>query len=158
MNEMFGMVEKHATRAGLDPFLVAAIVGHESAWEPWTVRFEPGWKYFYFVSEHADKIGISKVTEQHLQMFSWGLGQIMGSVARENGFEDHLTKLTIPDVNLFYMCKILKNLYSKYGNETDVIAAYNMGSPRKTKGGLYENQKNYVDPICSVLREMRKLK
>lgn len=158
MNDLFGVVEKQASKFGLDPLVVGAIIKQESAWEPWAMRYESQWSYFWFIRESAEQILISAATEKQLQMFSYGLGQVMGSVARELGFNDHLPKLCVPEINVFYMCMKLKKLLDKYGDEEDMIASYNMGSPRKTKGGLYENQKNYVDPICATLRQYRALK
>jgi soluble lytic murein transglycosylase-like protein len=59
-------------------------------------------------------------------------------------------------ISLSYGAKHLKNYLKRYPNESDVIASYNAGSPRKTKGGMYENQ-TYVDKVYKELLALRKL-
>lgn len=147
-----------ADKYGLDHNLVLAIISHETNGKPFKTRYEPAWKYLYFPREFADKLLISVETETVMQSMSWGVMQIMGSVAREHGFEDDLPKLTDPQLGLDYGCKHLKKLMVQYGgNETDAISAYNAGSVRKTDGGMYSNQVSYVDPVCSILRDLRKI-
>lgn len=147
----------HAERQGLDPILVQAIVEHESGGDPFVSRYEPHWRYLLSPRDYASRLGITGATEEMLQSMSWGLMQIMGSVARELGYDSHLVRLTDVELGLYWGCKKLKLLSRQYGEESDWIAAYNMGSPRKTPGGLYQNQKTYVDPIAARLRELRKL-
>lgn len=141
----------------LDPDLVRAIAQVESSYNPWAMRFEPAWRYFYFPREHADRLMITAQTEEMMQATSWGLMQVMGSVARELGFDLELPRLCIPEMGLNYGCKKLKKLFARYQYEEDVIAAYNAGSPRKEKSGMYFNQR-YVDKIRARLVSLRKIK
>lgn len=152
----YDLVKIYARQYRLDPILVGSIIEIESNWDAWAVRFEPAWRYYLDITEHAEILGISRVTEQTMQACSWGLGQIMGSVARQYGFEDHLQKLCLPEINLEYMCRHLQNFMQRYGVETDAISSYNQGSPRLTPGGMYQNQV-YVDKVSAVLRKYRAL-
>ena len=153
----WNLIREHAEAEKIDPYLVAAIVQTESGGNPWTVRFEPKWRYFLHVREYADSNLITVKTEEIMQATSWGLMQVMGTVARELGLKDIITRLTDPDVNLSYGCKKLRMLSWNAETESDVIAAYNAGSVRKTPGGMYENQR-YVDKVSELLRELREIK
>jgi soluble lytic murein transglycosylase-like protein len=83
---------------------------------------------------------------------SWGLMQIMGSVARQYGFKGNLSSLTEPEINIEIGCK---HFVSKYSVEPkDMISAYNAGSPKKTPEGLYVNQ-GYVDKVCAAWTRLR---
>lgn len=148
------VVEKAAQCEGLDLNLVKAIITVESSWDPRVSRYEKHWKYLYFVREFAEKNNITVETEIALQSMSIGLMQIMGTVAREMGFEGNLSELFKPDVNVFYGCKKLKSLLKKYPSELDVISAYNQGSPKMTDGGHYRNEK-YVSKVQLILRDLR---
>lgn len=131
--------------AGIDPMLAIAIAEVESAGDPLAVRFEPGWKYHYNVDNFAKLCRISQDTEQMLQACSFGLMQVMGTVARELGFEGSLIKLTDPRIGAKYGCLKLSKLFKVLNSVDDVIAAYNAGSPIK-KDGKYINQQ-YVDKV-----------
>lgn len=87
--------------------------------------------------------------ERSGQKMSWGLMQVMGAVAREYGFKGtFLSELCDPHVGLKYGMIHVQTLFKRYnGHWPDVIAAYNMGSPRRVDGGAYENQESYVDVV-----------
>lgn len=139
----------------VDADLVLATICTESGGASWKTRYEPGWTYLYFDREHAERLGITAATETVMQKMSWGLMQIMGSVARELGFNGDLPSLCEVDTNLAHGCRKLKQLMQRYAEETDWISAYNAGSPRKTDGQMYVNQR-YVDRVSWFLRELRK--
>ncbi len=109
---------------------------------------ERGWRYLLKVDEFANSNGVTYDTESTLQRFSWGLMQVMGSVAREYGMLGPLIKLTIPDVGLLYGCKHFKNFVKRYGNIPDAVSSYNQGSPIKSVKG-YKNQE-YVDKVMKA--------
>lgn len=142
-----------AQRHGLDVNLVRAISIVESVGNPWRVRYEEKFQYLYRCELFARQLGISTATEETLQRISWGPMQIMGSVAREDGYTDHLTKLVDPAVAYEWSCLQLKQLLRRYG-ETDAIAAWNAGSPR-TRAGAYVNQV-YVNKVTGVLELLRR--
>lgn len=123
--------------------LVRAVCQVESGMNPWSIRYEPGWKYFC-----GDQLRMT-LTERFTQMCSWGLGQVMGSVAREYGYAGPMPQLCEPDIGLTYTCKHLKHFYLAYDNWPDTIASYNAGSPRKLGTNLYVNQR-YIDSVIKI--------
>ena len=151
------LVLKKATEFKLDVNLVRAIISTESSWNPFAIRYEPQWRYFYETRSLASLLGITHPTMELFQATSYGLMQIMGSVAYELGFRQSPVLLCDPEINLHYGCKKLKKLFEKYGHEDDVISSYNQGNPRKNNGGMYLNQR-YCDKVHSFLIEYRKLK
>lgn len=155
--QLVQMAEQAAVAHALDPNLVKAIITVESSWNPKVSRFEPNWTYFHFPREWASRLGITETTEKTLQALSIGLTQVMGTVAREQGFTGNLSDLFLPEVNLEYGCRKIKSLMRKYADEASVISSYNQGSPRKTEGGHFRNQ-IYVDKVSAELRKLRALK
>lgn len=148
-----------AEMAGLNPLLVKAIAQVESAWNTWAARYEPLFSYYYHAPEMADQLGLSVETEKACQRTSWGLLQIMGGVARERGFRDHLTQLCDPMLGLKYGCAQLKWLSQFAREEAELIAMYNggRGARERMPSGMFRNQR-YVDKVCKELNELRKLK
>jgi soluble lytic murein transglycosylase-like protein len=157
---MDDVVKAQAESFDLDADLVRAIITVESSWNPWVNRFEPAvyasMKYLVTPDAYASRLLISVETEKVNQSMSWGSMQVMGFLARELGFFGELTKLVQPEFGIKYGCMQLKRLFQRYNQESDVIAAYNAGSARKTVGGLYENQA-YVDKVHARLVNLRKI-
>lgn len=89
-------------------------------------------------------------TMRIMQMCSWGLCQVMGSVAYEHGLDKEFsvarkwpTSLLNPAIGLKYGCLHLKLNYDKWGpNPEHVYAAYNAGSVRFRGDGKLVNQEN----------------
>jgi soluble lytic murein transglycosylase-like protein len=143
---------KWAEQMGLDHNLVLAIISHESSFDPLAVRFEPHWAYLYKLEPFASLNHITVETERQLQCFSYGPGQLMGSVLRELGFKGNLLAIPgNPDLGVYYTCMKILQLTQKYSELDDVIAAYNAGSPRKLAQG-YANQV-YVDAVKAILNK-----
>jgi len=147
-------IRKIASKVGVEPALFEAICRAESNLDPYAVRFEPAWRYHHFPREWASRLNISVETERVLQACSWGLPQVMGSVAREYGFQDSLVRLTEPELCLYYGAKHLKKFMEKYGDDAEAVSAYNQGSNRKTEGGMFLNQ-TYVDRVFRIYRLIR---
>jgi soluble lytic murein transglycosylase-like protein len=145
---MEALIAKKAAEAAVEPELVKAIIAVESGGQPLVVRFEPDWRYLLRPELYARRLKITIPTETMLQQFSWGLMQVMGSVARELGFNGHMTQLCDVETNLHYGCKKLAMLTAKYPTTSDAIAAYNAGSPRMVQG-RYDNQ-GYVDKVYAA--------
>jgi soluble lytic murein transglycosylase-like protein len=146
-----------AEKFRIDANLIRAIVAVESAFNTFAMRCEPRanvQKYLLEPRHFAESNNLSVLTEETAQLSSWGLMQVMGFVARELGFEDHMTKLCIPEVGLYYGCLKLQSLLQKYGEEMSAIAAYNAGSPRKMTSGMFVNQR-YVDKVFQELLKLR---
>lgn len=155
--ELEQIATKHSKENNLDPDLIFSIISVESGWNAYAMRYEPAYRWLYYPRMFAEKLAITEFTEEHLQKFSYGLMQIMGAVCREYGFEKELVRVIEPENNLNIACKFIKKLFDKYGNENDVISAYNQGSNKKTKTGSYLNQL-YCDKVHSFLRSYRRLK
>lgn len=151
------LAQNKAKQHGVDPDLLLAIIAVESSWNPWSIRFEPKYQYFYFYNEHASQNHIDPFYEKSLQATSWGLCQVMGGVCRELGYHGMLTNVLQPDVSVQMGCLKIKELMVRYGGEAEsqIISAYNAGSARKLNG-LYVNQK-YVDKVHQELIVLRKL-
>lgn len=136
--------------------LLGAIVKVESGGDDFVTRYEDHYKYLFKVAECSQDNGITAGTEIIHQKTSWGAAQVMGAVAREFGYEDHLP-LLCGKLSLVYACKLIKRLASKYTHKEDIIAAYNAGSPVKTTDGKYKNQE-YVDKVMRAFVELEQLK
>lgn len=122
-----GLVETYSRKHGIPLALLAAIVQVESGWNPNAYRAEP-----------------------RLKDASMGLGQILGKTAIAYGFKGPLASLYNPEINLDWTGLILGKLRQRYGL-SDAIAAYNAGTPRKTRQNRYINQ-NYVDKVLRYYR------
>lgn len=142
-----GAILQYAPQFSLDPALVAAFAQVETGAVPDKVRFEPKWSYLVDVVTYSKLLQITEATETTLQKCSWGAMQVMGSVAREHGFNGYLHKLSSPTLGVYYGCIHLdwmKRVHGYTGN--DLISAYNAGQPKKDSSGEYLN-KIYVDHV-----------
>jgi len=90
----------------------------------------------------------SRDTEWWGQAASWGPMQIMGSTAREHGFESEFPELC-STLGVYYGCRHLDRLRDRFFDDhgwIGVAAAYNAGSVRRLADGRFENQA-YVDKL-----------
>lgn len=107
----------------LDPELLAALVMTESSGNPMAIRYEPAFESRYVVPtiDQHRSCG-NRATEIKLRAMSFGLTQIMGLVARENGFSDKwLTELLNVDKNLELGGTILRGHIKKRGLQKGLI-------------------------------------
>lgn len=150
LNPYIVLAKNIATKHGISPVLLLATIYQESGGRPWVTRFEPNYKYLYLPEVFAKKLNYSLDSEISLQKTSFGLCQIMGSVAREIGWhEGYLPEIFMPTTNLTIAAKYLFKLQSRFGSTANTIASYNAGTPRKTEDeGTYVNQ-NYVDSVIA---------
>ena len=141
----------------ITPELVFAICITESSLNPWATRYEPNWRWGATPLKFSKKLGITEDTERVQQATSWGLMQVMGTVARELGFLKELPRLCDPVLSLTYGIKKLKTIEKRYPNHLDeIIAAYNAGSPRRElKKNRFVNQ-DYVDKVFKNLERVDK--
>lgn len=154
----FSLVDPVSAQYKLPENLLAAIIMKESSWNDNVVRYEPHYAWVCDVKGFAKRLNASEATEQMLQMTSWGLCQVMGSVAREYNFQGWLTDLLKPEVNVKIGAQHLKAYLARYpAGITDAISAYNQGSPRKDPKGKYLNQ-DYVDTVLSYQADIAKTK
>lgn len=125
--QLASLARKAASAHGLDSTLVCAVVEQESAWNPWAMRYEPAFFTKYVAPLYTNnKISAS---EAYARGFSWGLMQVMGQVARENGFsEAFLSELCDPTEGLDIGCKVLRRkLDSMAGDTARGLLAWNGG-------------------------------
>lgn len=145
-------VDTIATKHGVNPLLIAAIIEIESAGNTFAIRYEPGWNYFIETGAR----GMSRATEEYQQKVSWGLMQVMGTVAREHGFDGpFLSALCQPSIGIEYGVRHFRKQLDRYnGSEVDAVAAYNAGTVVKRSGADYANQ-SYVTKVWNAYGRLR---
>jgi len=122
------LARKAAAAQSLDPALVCSVIEQESGWNPWAMRYEPLFFNKYVASLYTNnKISAS---EAYARGFSWGLMQVMGQVARENGFDaPFLSALCEPEQGLAIGCKVLRKKFdAASGDTTRALLAWNGGA------------------------------
>lgn len=134
---------------GVDPdALMFAWIAQESEWNLHAIRYEPGF-YRRWV---PDEVKRRSPTEAHARAFSWGLLQMMGQVAREQGFRPrYLTRLLDPATNIVLCSQYLVNDRKRNtdGTWAGALAAYN-GGLRGNREPPYRRQV-YIDKILARL-------
>jgi len=99
-----------AKKYGLDPALVCAVIEQESGWDTWAIRYEPAFFTKYVAPILATKM--ISVTEAYARSFSWGLMQVMGQVAYEEGFPGkYFSLLCDPATGIDAGCKHLAKMF-----------------------------------------------
>jgi soluble lytic murein transglycosylase-like protein len=148
-------IKKYATKNGLNPALVKAVIWKESNFDPGAYRYEPGF-YKRYIKNNED------YKTHPLQPFprtisaSYGLMQIMYTTALSIGFDEHgapmenFYMLYTPELNIklgcAYLAKMRKKYYSKKHSsystaDEKMLSSYNAGRP------ISGNKKTYVDRI-----------
>lgn len=141
-------IETTATSFGLDPNVVEAVVVTESGGNPWAYRPEPTYRYLVNVKtrhpfrrlsleeQHSNTapadfptLAGSPDQEWQAQRASWGLMQVMGAVAREQGCRaPFLTVLCDVVTGLEFGCKVLAGHLRWSANDLHrALRAYNGG-------------------------------
>jgi hypothetical protein len=141
-------IEKVAPAHGLEPDLVEAVVLTESGGNPWAWNPEPHYRYFVDVRTGRPfrKVTAAEIASQYppkdfrtiagdpdqewwAQQASWGLMQVMGAVAREQGYRDpYLPSLCEVVANLNVGCRHLSgHLAWAKGDIDKALRAYNGG-------------------------------
>lgn len=99
-----GIVRKWATKYQLDPALVCAVCEQESSWNIYAIRWEAAFYLHYVVP-----LKLQDMTEATCRAMSFGLMQVMGQVARENGFRGrYLSELCSAEQGLDVGCAVLQ--------------------------------------------------
>ncbi len=134
---LIALARAAAAAHSLDPALVCAVCEQESAWNPWAIRYEPGFLARYVAPLFT--AGKISATEAYSRSFSWGLMQVMGQVAREHGFGPcspgfpnpgvsaaaSLAELCDPASGLDVGCRVLAHKFAAAGAK---LAAENPGT------------------------------
>lgn len=129
--------------------LVLGWIAQESSWNPFAIRYEPA----FYARYVPDAIKRNNKTEAYARATSWGLGQMMGQVAREQGFAGrYLAELCDPDLNLNLCFHYLRDDRFARSDETwgGALASYNGGLGGNTEAP-YRNQ-FYVDKVLTQAR------
>lgn len=158
-NEIFRVARKH----GLPPALLAAFVQQESRFDQWATRTEPHYKKKKVVINEAKAWtkksgGIPTVnTEIDDRSRSYGLGQVMGQKAREQGFDSkYLAALYDPEKNINAIALEVKRVFRVYPGDTlSAISAYNQGNNRK-ENGIFKNMP-YVYNVTQYWKHYQKI-
>jgi soluble lytic murein transglycosylase-like protein len=112
-----------ATMAGVDPALTCAVCEQESEWNPWAIRYEPA-----FYERYVLPLKLSP-TVSFARSTSWGLMQLMGETAREEGYMDDLPKLCDPQTGLDRgLVHLKRELNRAAGNQHMALQFWNGGS------------------------------
>lgn len=143
----------------LNPNMIAALILTESTGKTCAMRFEPGWRWFaptVDIKTFAENIGCSFETEKNGQATSWGLLQVMGTVAREHGFRGWFSELCQPEVGIRYGALHFKKMFKREGTLEAAVSSYNAGSVKMTPRGMFKNQR-YVDKVMKIYRELESI-
>jgi len=156
MDEIAKLAERVCPSYGVDPLWVMALVLQESGANRYQIRYEPTYKYLFHPETFAEILKISPATEIESQKISWGLGQIMGAVARSQGHQGLMAELIDPETNLHQMCQLIRTLKKDAPDADGVFAMYNGGKlALEHKTTRYPNQ-SYVDSVNKKLNRLRK--
>ncbi len=127
-SDLISLARKIAAAHLLDPSLVCAVVEQESSWNSWAIRYEP----MFFAKYVAPLFTNNKISasEAYARGFSWGLMQVMGQVARENGYgEPFLSTLCDPADALEIGCRVLRKKFdAAAGDNARALLLWNGGS------------------------------
>jgi soluble lytic murein transglycosylase-like protein len=122
--DLVSLARLAAAKHSLDPAIVCAIVEQESSWDTHAIRYEPA-----FRTRYVSPLGLP-ATEEVARSISWGLMQVMGQVARENGFSGKsLAELCDPAAGLEIGCTIfVSKLSTAAGDVTHALKRWNGGA------------------------------
>lgn len=133
-------IKQATTKYNVDPAIVKAIITQESAWQMFALRYEPNYRYLFQPEIYAKSAFISISTEVNTQKMSWGLGQIMGGLAREQGHKGLMGELFIPQNNINHICIRIAALKKKCDSPEEIFACYNGGlDALKLVNGKFRN-------------------
>ncbi len=153
MEELKVLADKISQQFALPCHWIKAIIDQESRWNQWAVRYEPNYEWLYNPDKFKSDL-ISRSTEIQTQKMSWGLGQIMGAVARQQSLIGPLASLLDPTTNITHMCKLIKTLQAYSSDPSVIFATYNGGGGARVKlsDGKFKNQ-FYVDAIMTNMQK-----
>lgn len=112
---------------GINLALLCAVIEHESNWDPWAIRYEPGF-FAAYVLRKQELLNLSD-TEARARAFSWGLMQILGETARELGFSGNMASLCDPATGVEWGTKKLVQCLNQHVGDVDTgLLRYNGGA------------------------------
>jgi hypothetical protein len=130
-NAFDSLIHSIASRHGVDPFLVKAVIAAESSFDPRAFRNEP-----------------------QIQDASRGLMQTLYATARDMGYTGAPEGLFDPATSIEYGTRYLKRQLLRYSGDTArAVAAYNSGTAY-VRNGAFVNQP-YVDRVMRFYAAFR---
>lgn len=128
-----------AETAGIDPYLLGAIVVQESSGEQYAQRVERGfWSRYLagirrWVASTASKHDDKWAQFPDIYASSYGLCQVLLQTAAEHGFVYRYPgQLCDPDENLRVACRILTRIKARTGGDVrELLLRYNGGGDRE---------------------------
>jgi soluble lytic murein transglycosylase-like protein len=141
--EIIELARRIAIAHGIESALVCAVIEQESAWNPWAVRYEPGFLSRYVAPLYT--AGKLSATEAYTRSMSWGLMQVMGQTAREAGFrEASLAELCDPATGVEWGCQLLASrLERAHGDVAAALLAWNGGANPGYPVEVLARKRNY---------------
>lgn len=123
-SELITLARATSAKHQLDPDVVCGVCEQESGWNVWAVRYEPA-----FLVRYVQPLKLLQ-TESVARSISWGLMQVLGQVAREQGFKgEFLSQLCDPEIGIEYGCLVLASKLAMHeGNLEAGLLSYNGGS------------------------------
>lgn len=154
MKDLRSVVTPIASEYGIDSNWILALIQKESGGNQYEIRYEPHYRYLRTPEKFAKDLHITLETEIEAQKISWGLGQIMGAVARAQGHSGLMAELIQPELNVKHMCILISHLKKVSHDPNDVFSSYNAGLKALEKPqGRYPNQA-YVDQVNQILKQI----
>lgn len=140
--ELVQLAKVVALKHGLDPTLVCAVIEQESAWDTDAIRYEPA-----FFDRYVLPLNLANATEARGRAFSWGLMQVMGQVARENGYKGRYftTLCSQPEVGLEVGCTVLRKKLNRANmNIAQGLLYWNGGGRKEYSGEVMGRMSKYA--------------
>lgn len=132
-------IQVYAGKVDVPPALIKAIITCESSWDSFAYR--PEITFWEKYIRHNPKYQSHPLKDQWVCWGSWGLMQLLFSTALDLGYkETHPWRLCYPLINIELGAKYLASRYSKFGEWSKAISAYNAGSPT-------DKNKSYVEKV-----------
>lgn len=169
------LIEAASGAHGIPAAVICGVISQESAWDTYSMRYEPDFTARYVVPTYPKSSPTFRVQAGS----SWGLMQLMGLVSRELGYRDNYLYLLKPEVGIEWGCRKLAALTKRYGVGRgrldeygtrgilgqDVISAYNQGGDKfldldgdgvHDLGEEYRNE-GYVDAVMGFAAAFEQL-
>ncbi|HET7150887.1 MAG TPA: transglycosylase SLT domain-containing protein [Candidatus Acidoferrum sp.] len=133
------IVSRAAAAHGLDRHILCGQAERESSWNPRAIRYEPAFRDRYLRSLHLE------LTEEIARAQSYGLGQVMGEVAREMGYVGELAALCDPELGAEWQARVLAHKIAVNGGDIEKgLEAYNGGGNPNYAAEVLELSKKYL--------------
>jgi soluble lytic murein transglycosylase-like protein len=139
-DELLIVIRKMAEDHGLDPALVAAVVEQESSWIATAKRYEAS-----FESWLRKRVAGLTDDEYRSRSTSWGLMQVMGQTAVEQGFSGEHSEMHSPLVGIEQGCiKLKKCLNIAGGDVRKALLCYNGGGNERYPDEVMARMEKYA--------------